>query len=78
MPKCRLTGLKEVSSLQGKMHSTSRSTGFFFDFPQDLHALSGGRGKVVWFPTFDADNHLKTFNHFVHRLPFLHAFSINP
>jgi hypothetical protein len=43
-----------------------------------MYRMSGGRGKVVWFPTFDADNHLKTFNHFVHRLPFLHAFSINP
>jgi Family of unknown function (DUF6282) len=23
--------------------------------------MSGGRGKVVWLPTFDADHHLKTF-----------------
>lgn len=26
-----------------------------------MYRMSGGRGKVVWLPTFDADNHLKTF-----------------
>jgi microsomal dipeptidase-like Zn-dependent dipeptidase len=27
-----------------------------------MYRMSGGRGKVVWLPTFDADHHLKTFN----------------
>ena len=26
-----------------------------------LHRMSGGRGKVVWLPTFDAEYHMKTF-----------------
>ncbi len=26
-----------------------------------MHRIQGGRGKVVWFPTFEADNHKKTF-----------------
>lgn len=26
-----------------------------------MYRMSGGRGKVVWLPTFDADNHLKSF-----------------
>lgn len=26
-----------------------------------MHRMDGGRGKVVWFPTFEADNHKKTF-----------------
>lgn len=26
-----------------------------------MHRMEGGRGKVVWFPTFEADNHKKTF-----------------
>jgi microsomal dipeptidase-like Zn-dependent dipeptidase len=26
-----------------------------------MHRMEGGRGKVVWFPTFDADNHQKNF-----------------
>ena len=26
-----------------------------------MYRMSGGRGKVVWMPTFDADHHLKTF-----------------
>lgn len=26
-----------------------------------MHRMDGARGKVVWFPTFDADNHKKTF-----------------
>jgi uncharacterized protein DUF6282 len=25
-----------------------------------MHRMSGGRGKVVWLPTFDADKHIKT------------------
>jgi hypothetical protein len=25
-----------------------------------MHRMSGGRGKVVWLPTFDADKHVKT------------------
>jgi hypothetical protein len=25
-----------------------------------MYRMAGGRGKVVWMPTFDADNHLKT------------------
>src|SRR5690349_21018202 len=25
-----------------------------------MHRMSGGRGKVVWLPTFDADMHVKT------------------
>src|SRR5579859_2066348 len=25
-----------------------------------MHRMSGGRGKVVWLPTFDADMHIKT------------------
>jgi hypothetical protein len=25
-----------------------------------LHRMSGGRGKVVWLPTFDSDKHIKT------------------
>lgn len=27
-----------------------------------MHRMDGGRGKVVWFPTFDADNHKRTFS----------------
>ena len=27
-----------------------------------MFRMAGGRGKVVWLPTFDADHHLKTFN----------------
>ncbi len=26
-----------------------------------MHRIEGGRGKVVWLPTFDADHHKKTF-----------------
>lgn len=26
-----------------------------------MYRIAGGRGKVVWMPTFDADHHLKTF-----------------
>lgn len=26
-----------------------------------MHRLEGARGKVVWFPTFESDNHKKTF-----------------
>ena len=26
-----------------------------------MHRMSGGRGKCVWLPSFDADHHLKTF-----------------
>jgi hypothetical protein len=26
-----------------------------------MYRMAGGRGKVVWMPTFDADHHLKTF-----------------
>ncbi|MGI9385367.1 MAG: DUF6282 family protein, partial [Methyloligellaceae bacterium] len=26
-----------------------------------MHRLEGGRGKVVWFPTFESDHHKKTF-----------------
>ncbi len=26
-----------------------------------MHRIEGGRGKVVWFPTFQSDNHQKTF-----------------
>ena len=26
-----------------------------------MHRMEGGRGKVVWLPTFDADHHLRTF-----------------
>ncbi|MFQ5775080.1 MAG: DUF6282 family protein [Kiloniellaceae bacterium] len=26
-----------------------------------MHRFEGGRGKVVWFPTFEADHHKKTF-----------------
>jgi hypothetical protein len=25
-----------------------------------MHRMSGGRGKVVWLPTFDSDKHIKT------------------
>ena len=25
-----------------------------------MHRMSGGRGKVVWLPTFDSDKHVKT------------------
>jgi hypothetical protein len=25
-----------------------------------MHRMSGGRGKIVWLPTFDADKHIKT------------------
>src|SRR6267142_2703095 len=25
-----------------------------------MHRMFGGRGKVVWLPTFDADKHVKT------------------
>jgi len=27
-----------------------------------MYRMSGGRGKIVWLPSFDADHHLKTFN----------------
>jgi Family of unknown function (DUF6282) len=26
-----------------------------------MHAMEGGLGRIVWFPTFDADNHVKYF-----------------
>ena len=25
-----------------------------------MHRMSGGRGKIVWLPTFDSDKHIKT------------------
>lgn len=27
-----------------------------------MYRMAGGRGKIVWLPSFDADHHLKTFN----------------
>ena len=27
-----------------------------------MHRMSGGRGKVVWLPTFESDKHVKTFS----------------
>src|SRR4030095_2602578 len=27
-----------------------------------MHRMSGGRGKVVWLPTFESDKHGKTFS----------------
>ncbi len=26
-----------------------------------MHRVYGGRGKVVWLPTFESDKHVKTF-----------------
>ena len=35
--------------------------GFNVNAVEWMHRMDGARGKVVWFPTFESDNHKKTF-----------------
>ena len=43
-PSCRLTALRGLSSLQGKVKGMDHFTGIC-DYPQDLSALIGYRGR---------------------------------